>query len=166
MKKLFNLKSVVLNVILLCTLHFTQYSASAQPISSDELINNAKLFDGKSVVYIGEVVGDIMIRGEYAWINLLDGKNAIGIWIGKDLVKDIAYTGSYKFKGDLVEASGVFHRACLQHGGDLDLHAQSLTKRIAGRPTQEIPNVRKGNIVILLLGVLVLIWILTLLKHR
>jgi len=166
MKRLFNLKSVVLNVILLYTLHFTQYSASAQPISSEELINNAKLFDGKSVVYIGEVIGDIMVRGEYAWVNVNDGKNAIGVWIGKDLVKDIAYTGSYKFKGDVVEVSGIFHRACLQHGGDLDIHAQSLTKRIAGRPTQEIPNVKKRNIVILLLGALVLIWILTLLKRR
>ena len=166
MKRLFNLKNVALNLILLCALHFTQLSVSAQPISSDELINNAKSIDGKSVAYIGEVVGDVMVRGEYAWINLLDGKNAIGVWAGKDLVKDIVYTGSYKFKGDVVEVSGVFHRACLQHGGDLDLHAQSLTKRIAGRPTQEIPNVRKGNIVILLLGVLVLIWILTLLKHR
>jgi hypothetical protein len=166
MKRLFNLKIVALNVILLCALHFTQYSASAQSISSDELINNAKLFDGKSVVYIGEVVGDIMIRGEYAWINVLDGKNAIGIWAGKDLVKDIAYMGSYKFKGDVVEVSGIFHRACLQHGGDLDLHAQSLTKIIAGRPTQETPNFKKRNIVILLLGALVLIWILTLLKRR
>ena len=166
MKKLFNLKGVVLNIILLCTLHFTQYSAFAQPISSDELINNAKLFDGKSVIYIGEVVGDIMIRGEYAWINVLDGKNAIGIWAGKDLIKGIAYTGSYKFKGDVVEVSGVFHRACLQHGGDLDIHAQSLTKIIPGRPTPEILNVQKGTIVILLLGALVLIWILTLLKRR
>ena len=166
MKRWFNLKSVALHVIVLCTLYFTQYSASAQPISSDELINNAKLIDGKSVAYIGEVVGDVMIRGEYAWVNLLDEKNAIGVWVGKDLVKDIVYTGSYKFKGDVVEVSGVFHRACLQHGGDLDLHAQSLTKIIAGRPTQETPNFKKRNIVILLLGALILIWILTLLKRR
>ena len=166
MKRLFNLKNVALNLILFCILHFTQLSASAQPISSDELINNAKLFDGKSVAYIGEVIGDIMVRGEYAWINVNDGKNAIGVWVGKDLVKDIVYTGSYKFKGDVVEVSGVFHRACLQHGGDLDLHAQSLTKIIAGRPTQETPNFKKRNIVILLLGALVLIWILTLLKRR
>jgi len=166
MKRWFNLKSVALHVIVLCTLYFTQYSASAQPISSDELINNAKLIDGKSVAYIGEVVGDVMIRGEYAWGNLLDGKNAIGIWAGKDLIKDIVYTGSYKFKGDLVEVRGVFHRACLEHGGDLDIHAQSLTKIIPGWPTQEMPNFNKGNIAILLSGVLVLIWILTLLKRR
>ena len=138
----------------------------AQSVSSTELINSAKQYDGKTVVYTGEVIGDIMIRGDYAWINLWDGKNAIGIWVGKGLVKDIAYTGSYKFKGDVVEVGGVFHRACLQHGGDLDIHAQSLIKIIAGRPTQEMPNFKKGNIVILLSGALVLIWILVLLKRR
>ena len=150
-----------ISLILLCSA-----VCFAQPVSSTELINNALQYDGKTVVYAGEIIGDIMVRGNYAWINVNDGENAIGIWIGKDLIKDIVYTGSYKFKGDVVEVSGIFHRACLQHGGDLDLHAQSLTRRIAGRPTQEMPNFKKGNIVILLLGALVLIWILTLLKHR
>ena len=81
----------VISLILLCsTVCF------AQPVSSTELINSAKQYDGKTVVYTGEVIGDIMIRGDYAWINLWDGKNAIGIWVRKDLVKDITYTGSYK----------------------------------------------------------------------
>ena len=151
----------VISLILLCsTVCF------AQPVSSTELINSAKQYDGKTVVYAGEIIGDIMARGDYAWINVNDGKNAIGIWVGKDLVKEITYTGSYKFKGDVVEVNGVFHRACIQHGGDLDIHAQSLTKIIPGQPTPEIPNFKKGNIVILLLGALVVIWILTLLKRR
>jgi len=153
-------------VILLFGFWILNFNCYAQSISSAELIDNAKQFDGKTVVYIGEVIGDIMIRGEYAWVNVNDGKNAIGVWINKDLIKDIHYMGSYKFKGDVVEVSGTFNRACLQHGGDLDIHAQSLTKRIAGRPAQEMPNFKKRNIVILLLGALGLIWILTLLKRR
>lgn len=148
-------------LVLLCnTLCF------AQPVSSIELINNAKQHDGKTVVYTGEIIGDIMVRGDYAWINLNDGKNAIGVWIDKGLTKDIAYTGSYKFQGDIIEVNGIFHRACLQHGGDLDIHAQSLIKIAAGQPTQEIPNVERRNRAILLLGALVLIWILTLLKRK
>jgi hypothetical protein len=154
------------NLVLLYTLHFTHYTAFAQPVSSTELINSAKLYDGKTIVYTGEIIGDIMARGDYAWVNVNDGKNAIGVWINKNLIKDIHYMGSYKFKGDVVEVSGIFHRACLQHGGDLDLHAQSLTKRIAGGPIQEIPNFKERSIVILLLGALGLIWILTLLKRR
>jgi len=161
LKRAISYQLSAISLILLCT-----RVCFAQPVSSTELINQAKAYDGKEVVYVGEVIGDIMIRGEYAWVNLNDGKNAIGVWINKDLIKDIHYMGSYKFKGDVIEVNGIFHRACLQHGGDLDIHAQSLTKRITGRPTPEIPHFKKRNTVILLLGALGLIWILILLKRR
>jgi len=72
----------------------------AKPISSTELINDAKQYDGKVVTYEGEVIGDIMKRGPYAWLNISDGRNAIGIWIDSSSTKDIAYTGTYKSKGD------------------------------------------------------------------
>ncbi len=101
-------------------------SCYAQPVSSKELINNARQYDGKTVVYQGETIGDIMVRGEYAWINVNDGENAIGIWVNKKTAGDIRYTGTYKTKGDLVEISGIFNRSCKEHGGDLDIHASSL----------------------------------------
>jgi len=142
------------------------FICSAQPISSTELINNAKQYDGKTVVYEGEVIGDIMRRGDYAWINIYDGKNAIGIWINTSLIKDIAYVGSYKSRGDAVEITGIFHRVCVQHGGDLDIHAQAIRKTISGRPIQERLNTSKRNLVIVLLGVLSLVWILSLLKRK
>jgi len=138
----------------------------AQPISSTELINNAKLYDGKTVVYEGEAIGDIMVRGQFAWVNLNDGKNAIGIWLGKDLTTDILYTGSYKAKGDWIEVVGVFNRACAQHGGDLDLHAKSIRKTSPGRQTPERLNLGKRNLVLVLLGILCLVWILRQLKLR
>ena len=100
----------------------------AQPISSTELINNAKQYDEKTVVYQGEAIGDIMVRGEYAWINVNDGKNAIGIWVYKKFAETIRYTGAYKTKGDLVEVEGIFNRSCKEHGGDLDIHAASIRK--------------------------------------
>jgi hypothetical protein len=100
--------------------------ACAQPISSTDLIKNAKQYDGKVITYQGEIIGDIMVRGEFAWINVNDGKNAIGAWIDKNLTKDILYTGSYKTKGDWIEVTGIFQRACLEHGGDLDIHAKAM----------------------------------------
>jgi len=138
----------------------------AQPISSTELINNAKQYDGKLVAYEGEAIGDIMVRGEYAWINVHDGKTAIGIWIDKDLTKDIFYAGSYKSKGDWVEIRGVFQRACPQHGGDLDIHAQAIRVIRQGRQTQEKLNLSKSNQAIVLLAILGMIWILTRLKRK
>jgi hypothetical protein len=133
----------------------------AQPLSSTDLINNAKLYNGKTVVYEGEVIGDVMVRGEYAWINVNDGKNALGVWINKSLVKDILYTGSYKSKGDWVEITGAFQNVCLQHGGDLDIHAQAMRKLASGRPIHEKLNPSKLNMVIVLSLVWGGIWILT-----
>jgi hypothetical protein len=138
----------------------------AQPISSTEMINNAKLYDGKIVTYEGEVIGDIMGRGDYAWMNVNDGKNAIGIWVKASLARDISYTGSYKSIGDVVEINGVFNRACPEHGGDLDIHAISLRKIATGRFIQERLNQGKKGFSIILLGILCIVWILTLLKRK
>jgi hypothetical protein len=100
--------------------------SSAVSVTSDDLINNAKDYDKKEVVYSGEVIGDIMKRGENAWVNISDGTNAIGIWITTEETKEIKYTGKYSFTGDIVKVTGIFNRACSEHGGDLDIHASKI----------------------------------------
>jgi hypothetical protein len=169
MRKVVSRQSSVVSILflfLLTTYNLQLTTAFAQPISSTELINSAKQYDGKTVAYEGEVIGDIMVRGEYAWLNVNDGQNAIGIWMDKDLTKDILYTGSHKFKGDWIEVTGVFHRACLEHGGDLDIHAQAIRKVRQGRQIIERLNISKRNLAFVLLGVLCLVWILKQLKLK
>ncbi|MDI6870565.1 MAG: DNA-binding protein [Bacillota bacterium] len=105
-------------------------AATASPavaLSSAELIGEARRHDGREVVYRGEVVGDVMRRGRWAVINLHDGSNALGVWLPARLAGEIELTGRYGVTGDTVEVRGSFHRACPVHGGDLDLHAESLT---------------------------------------
>jgi len=140
--------------------------ALAQSISSSELINNAKQYDGKPVTYSGEVIGDVMLRGGSAWVNVSDGENAIGVWISSNLAKEINFTGNYKTRGDNLEVIGIFHRACSEHGGDLDIHAQSMRKVGGGRVVKEKLNFDKVNGSLILLGALFIIWILTLFKHK
>jgi len=106
----------------------------AQTPTSLELINDAKQYDGQTITYMGEVIGDIMIRGEDAWLHVNDGIIAIGIWAPKTIIQDIRYAGDYHKKGDIVEVSGTFHRSCLEHGGDLDIHASEIKKITAGSP--------------------------------
>ncbi len=106
----------------------------AQPSTSLDLINNAKQYDGKTISYKGEVIGDVMIRGDRAWLHVNDGYVAIGIWAPKKMIQDIGYIGDYHKKGDTVEVSGTFHRSCLEHGGDLDIHATEIKKITAGSP--------------------------------
>lgn len=153
-------------LFLLCTLHLTLYTAYAQAISSAELINNAKPYDGRIVSYEGEVIGDVMKRGANAWININDGENAIGVWVNTFLLKDINYTGSYKASGDRVEVTGIFNRSCIEHGGDLDIHAQSLRKINSGRLRPQRLNPDKKIEVFILLGVLISVWILSRLKRK
>jgi hypothetical protein len=131
----------------------------AQPISSTELINKAREYDGKSVVYAGEVVGDVMARGDFVWANVNDGDNAIGVWLSKELAGQIQFAGSYHAKGDRVEITGVFHRACIQHGGDMDIHAQDIRRISPGRQVREELNIGRRNLTFVLFAVLCLVLI-------
>ncbi|MDD5680301.1 MAG: DNA-binding protein [Candidatus Omnitrophica bacterium] len=132
----------------------------AGPISSTELIDNAKQYDGQTVTYSGEVIGDVMARGEYAWVNVNDDTNAVGIWAPKDLTKNIVYKGTYNIKGDIVEIKGVFNRSCTQHGGDLDIHAVSVAKLKDGYLIPEAMDLAKARHAIIfgVILVLVLLW--------
>ncbi len=138
----------------------------AQSISSVELINNAKSYNNNTVVYKGEVIGDIMLRGEYAWINVNDEKNAIGVWIKKELIKDIIYAGNYKARGDLVEVTGKFNRSCVEHGGDLDIHAQSITKITSGSEIPHLVNKKEINLIFGLSAVIVVVCLLRLITKK
>ena len=132
--------------VMLCALVIISRSdCYAQVSTSLDLLNNAKQFDGKTINYKGEVIGDIMIRGDHAWLHVNDGFIAIGIWVPMTLIKDIRYVGDYHKKGDIVEVSGTFHRSCQEHGGDLDIHADSLRKISSGRNKQERLNTEKIN---------------------
>jgi hypothetical protein len=161
MKKSFSLVLIILFLI------FTPPPVVfSQNLSSSELINNAKDYDGKLITYSGEAIGNIMVRGNFAWVNLNDGQNALGVWMSAALAKEINFVGAYKSRGDNLEIVGVFHRACLEHGGDLDIHANSLRKVSSGRIVKDKLNSDKVNLSLILLGVIFFVWILTLFKHK
>ena len=138
----------------------------AQTVSSAELIAHAKDFDNKTVTYSGEVIGDVMKRGEYAWINVNDGVNAIGVWITATMAEEVRSSGDFKHTGDQVEVVGIFNRACGQHGGDLDIHGQTMQIVSSGGPKSCSVDKRKKDWAIKLLGAAAIIWILSLLKMR
>jgi len=85
--------------------------------------------------------------------------NAIGIWLKKELAGEIQFSGSYHAKGDRVEIIGVFHRGCIQHGGDMDIHAQNIRKVDPDRLVREDSDTGKRNFTFILLGVLSLVLI-------
>ncbi len=70
----------------------------AKPIDSNTLINNAFKYDGKFIEFQGEAIGEIMKRGNYAWVNIHDGSNAIGVFLKYEDAKKIKYLGKRRGK--------------------------------------------------------------------
>jgi len=110
-------------------------AAKARPaLGSSELVEGAKRYDGAEVAFEGEAIGDPMARGGGTWVNLSDGTYAIGVWMPTGTMPPIRRYGSYAWAGDRVRVAGVFHRACPEHGGDLDIHAESAEAIAGGTP--------------------------------
>lgn len=107
--------------------------------SGKELTENPTSFDGKQVTFQGEVIG-VMIRGDYAWVNLFDSGYAVGIWSRADDARMVSSVGDYNNVGDKVEVIGIFHMACLEHGGDMDIHAESFEISSKGHTIERMPN--------------------------
>jgi hypothetical protein len=97
-------------------------------------VSRARDYDDRNIIVQGEVLGDLMRRGEFVWLNLLDGGVAIGVWAREKDLPPIGYKGGYWAKGDFLRVEGLFHRACPDHGGDLDLHASSIVVVQKGTP--------------------------------
>ena len=159
-------KLVLIISAVYCFAGFAQNSTFAQGVSSNDLIDHPAQYDGKIIVFTGEVIGDIMIRQDFAWLNVSDKNNALGVWLKKDLLKGIIYTGNYKNTGDQIEISGVFNRVCSQHGGDMDIHAGAIQKVENGGSIPYVADLNKRRLSLTLLGIIGGLWILMLLTKR
>jgi hypothetical protein len=103
----------------------------ARAESGVALIENSASFDGKTVTFTGEVIG-VFVRGDYAWVNVLDNEIAIGVLCRPEDARKITVIGDYKHIGDTVETIGTFHAADPDQGGDLDIHAENFIVVAAG----------------------------------
>ena len=115
-------------------------SAAEKTVSVNDLINDSKKYDGQTVVISAEAIGECLERGDYAWINVNDGTNAIGIWMKREEAAEITYFGDYQYTGDTLEICGIYSQACEEHGGEPDIHAAEVRVVSAGeRRQEEIP---------------------------
>ena len=114
-------------LILVSLVLFFATNCYAVPWSSNELIEKAKELNGRKLNYRGELITAIMDRGDHSWINLKDDVNAIGVWCKSSSLAGVKLIGNYKNRGDIIEVSGIFNRACSIHNGDLDIHADTIS---------------------------------------
>jgi hypothetical protein len=144
-------------VIVLALFHSVAAAAGGtSEVNSAELLNDWEEYDGKEVVFRGEAVGDVMRRGEGAWVTVNDdlysrearleagqlrgGNSGIGVWLPASEAAKIRVLGRYGTRGDFVEVRGTFNADCREHGGDFDIHAHTLTVIEAGRELDTSPD--------------------------
>lgn len=163
----FRISSVIVCLLLAASAAFAQ-PASAEPraVSSTEMIEQAAALDGQEVSYTGEAVGELMVRGDYSWINASDGANAIGLWIGTDMARQVKTLGSYRYTGDRITVIGTYHRACPEHGGDIDIHVSELTVVAPGTATKHVVERDRLWLVVLLVLLALCLGGLDLLRGR
>jgi hypothetical protein len=118
-------------------------AAAPQAVSGSDLIEKARSYNGQEIVFEGEVIGDIMPRGDHVWVNVLNGSTAIGVWISAGQRADIRFAGRYGIQGDRIRIVGHFNQACSEHGGDLDIHAISVETLAAGRIAKQALDIKQ-----------------------
>ncbi len=121
--------------------------------SSTSLIEDSRAWDGHGAAFTGEAIGESMSRGSMSWIHLNDdayveksiregavlgGTNSgMAVWTPSGMARRIRHFGGYGCQGDIVKVTGVFHAACREHGGDMDIHASRLEIVRPGRRIRE-----------------------------
>lgn len=103
------------------------------PKCLNDLIEGSLAYDGRQITVKGEVIGDIMPRGDFTWINIYDGTATIGVWGPASLIGQVKKTGRYKSYGDIVRVTGLFRRDDARQGGELDIQATSIEIMKPGR---------------------------------
>jgi hypothetical protein len=112
-------------------------------VSSAEVVERPQRWDGRHVTFVGEVIGEAMVRGEVAWLHVNDdgyahgtipeGAELVGYNSGlaiiapTNLLGPIRHFGLHDTRGDMVEVVGVFHAADPRYGGDMLIEAESVT---------------------------------------
>lgn len=154
------IKTLILTVSLLFCLNGGVLAADV--VELNQLVENAEAMDGQTVTVTGEAIGEAMERGDHAWVNINDGTNAMGIWMPLDDAQRIKFFGDYKHIGDQLQVTGVFNQACAQHGGDVDIHSNSIMVMEAGYATEESvssPKIIIGIVLVFLASVLGFIYL-------
>lgn len=108
------------------------------------LVGANRSLDNATVVFTGEVVGDMMNGGNgHKWVNLLgDDGSSIGVLVTDEMAERVENTGDNSTTGSTLQVRGKCHIDCGEHQGELDVHALDIRVLDAGGP---ITHYADGN---------------------
>ena len=122
-------------------------------VTAELLLSKPKLLNQQMVVFKGEAIGDIMPRGDYAWVNVQDDTGVMGIWATREQAGAIQYLGDYLHTGDIIKVKGQFWRADPKLQGEMCIRAHSIEILQTGKRVQHAVSPAKTRLA-LVLGVL------------
>lgn len=124
-------------------------------VTSAMVVSCPSRFDGRRVTYVGEAVGDLLVRDGGAWVLVNDddyalevgplpghrdrrGTNSgLSVWLADPLAEQLTDLGRPGVWGDIVEVSGTIRRTDATDGGGLTLRADQLTIRQPAKPVDD-----------------------------
>ena len=114
-----------------------------------------RLLDGRTVVYVGEVVGDVLRRDGGAWLLVNDDAYALevgpfgahrerrgfngglAVWVPDGLHERLGEPGRHGRRGDVVRVEGTFLRTDPDDGGGMTVRADALEVLAPSVTTEE-----------------------------
>jgi len=123
---------------------------SAGYVMSYQLLDCPRAFDGLTVTFIGEVVGELIQRRGGVWAQVNDDPYAliygplvghsahvgfnsgIAVWLPDGLHEQITMVGRPATRGDVLTIVGTFYRADPNDGGGISIRADAVTLRADG----------------------------------
>ena len=125
-------------------------------VTSTELHECPRVYDGVEVAYEGEVIGAVLARGDGAWAQLNDdvyagdlgplpahgrfrgGNAGLGVHLPRTLADEVAWVGGPTARGDVLEVTGTFHRVDADSGEVAVLRADEGRVVRRGQPINEV----------------------------
>lgn len=160
--KLFLMMAVFLGMLSLRFLAFAD--DRFMPIA--DLIEEANSIDHREVMVKGEVIGDVMNRGAYTWINIEDKSGQMGLWVPRELADKVEHAGDYHYRGDVIEVSGEFRRADTALGGEMVIYVNVLTIAERGFKIEHFESNKKKETLLLLILCVTVIILLSHLRYK
>jgi|GEM_PF-654501 len=107
--------------------------ADELPMTPAAIVEGPADTDGTTVTIRGEAIGeDLRADADHRWVNVLGGGAAVGVYMTDELAERITTYGDHKHMGDVIDIDGVLNRACPQHAGEFDIHAEDVRLVEAG----------------------------------
>lgn len=106
----------------------TQAVATTAVLTPAEAVALALESERTPAVVAGEALGEALTApGGRRWVNIGRSGTALGVVMTAEQAAAVPRFGRYRQRGAALEVSGVLNAACSEHGGDLDLHADTVS---------------------------------------